>query len=196
MSYPPCAHSESDMQSSQDAHATCADGERGTSGEVPGTIIRLFEEQAARTPEAIALVCNGRSLTYGQLDDRAKRLAHRLQNMGVGAETLVGIFMGRSVEMVAALLATLKAGGAMSRSIRIIRESGSPWCSRIAGPRSCSRPAAIGGSCRRSQAASSRSTPRRRTTPIRPMGRSHAPRPAPIWLMSSTRRARQASRRG
>ncbi len=100
------------MQSSQDAHATCADGERGTSGEVPGTIIRLFEEQAARTPEAIALVCNGRSLTYGQLDDRAKRLAHRLQNMGVGAETLVGIFMGRSVEMVAALLATLKAGGA------------------------------------------------------------------------------------
>ncbi|ASS74693.1 hypothetical protein CIG75_06710 [Tumebacillus algifaecis] len=73
---------------------------------------RLFEEQAARTPEANAVVFESTELTYRELNERANRLAHRLQKSGVGADVLVGICMERSLEMVVSLLATLKAGGA------------------------------------------------------------------------------------
>lgn len=76
------------------------------------TIVRRFEEQVERTPQATALVFAGRELTYRQLDDWSNRLALHLQSVGVGAESLVGIFTDRSFEMAAALLATLKAGGA------------------------------------------------------------------------------------
>jgi amino acid adenylation domain-containing protein len=72
----------------------------------------LFETQAARTPEAIAVVFEGRRVTYAELNRRANRLAHYLMDAGVGPESLVGLMLERSVEMVAALLAVLKAGGA------------------------------------------------------------------------------------
>ncbi len=78
----------------------------------PRTIVLLFEEQVARTPEAVALVFAEQELTYRQLDDAANRLAHHLQSMGVGTETLVGVFMDRSLEMIVSLLAILKSGGA------------------------------------------------------------------------------------
>ncbi|MDX2087960.1 MAG: amino acid adenylation domain-containing protein [Kofleriaceae bacterium] len=68
--------------------------------------------QAQRTPAATALECDGAQLTYGELDRRANQLAHRLAEMGVGPEVLVGVAMQRSIEMVVALLAVLKAGGA------------------------------------------------------------------------------------
>ena len=71
----------------------------------------LFEEQAARAPEAVALVCGGERLTYAELNARANRLAHHLRACGVKAETRVGILLERSVEMAVALLAILKAGG-------------------------------------------------------------------------------------
>ena len=71
----------------------------------------LFEEQAARAPEAVALVCGGERLTYAELNARANRLAHHLRACGVGTETRVGILLERSVEMAVALLAILKAGG-------------------------------------------------------------------------------------
>ncbi|HWN45428.1 MAG TPA: amino acid adenylation domain-containing protein, partial [Thermoanaerobaculia bacterium] len=73
---------------------------------------QLFEAQAARTPEAEALVCGGARLTYRELDERAGRLARRLAALGVGPEVRVGLFAERSVEMVTGLLAVLKAGGA------------------------------------------------------------------------------------
>ena len=76
------------------------------------TIVSLFDEQVARTPEAVALVFAEKELTYRQLDDAANRLAQQLQSLGVGTETLVGVFMGRSLEMIVSLLAILKAGGA------------------------------------------------------------------------------------
>ncbi|HEY0513600.1 MAG TPA: amino acid adenylation domain-containing protein [Thermoanaerobaculia bacterium] len=73
---------------------------------------RLFEAQAARTPEAEALVAGAERLTYRELDARAGRLARRLAGIGVGPEIRVGIFLGRSAELAVALLAVLKAGGA------------------------------------------------------------------------------------
>jgi amino acid adenylation domain-containing protein len=72
----------------------------------------LFEAQAARTPDAAALVFGEEELTYGELNARANRLAHHLRALGVGPEVLVGLCLERSVEMVVGLLGVLKAGGA------------------------------------------------------------------------------------
>ncbi|WP_181143564.1 non-ribosomal peptide synthetase [Streptomyces cinnamoneus] len=76
------------------------------------TLPELFEGQAARTPEAVALVHEGAQLTYAELDARANRLARLLVSRGVGAESLVAVCMERSAELVVALLAVVKAGGA------------------------------------------------------------------------------------
>jgi amino acid adenylation domain-containing protein len=76
------------------------------------TLHELFERQAARTPEARAVEFAGRSMTYGELDARANRLARMLMGRGVGRETPVAICMERSLELPVAMLAVLKAGGA------------------------------------------------------------------------------------
>ena len=72
----------------------------------------LFEEQVARTPDAVAVVFEGEELTYAELNRRANRLAHHLRELGIEHETLVAICVERSLEMVVGLLAILKAGGA------------------------------------------------------------------------------------
>ena len=72
----------------------------------------LFELQAGRTADAVAVICGGDRLTYGELNGRANRLAHHLRGLGVGPGTLVGICLERSADMVAGLLGILKAGGA------------------------------------------------------------------------------------
>ena len=72
---------------------------------------RLFEEQAARTPERVALEWEGGQLTYEDLDRRANRLAGRLRREGAKPEVAVGVLLERSAEMVVALLGSLKAGG-------------------------------------------------------------------------------------
>ncbi|HEX8271798.1 MAG TPA: amino acid adenylation domain-containing protein, partial [Longimicrobiaceae bacterium] len=71
-----------------------------------------FEAQAARTPEATAVVFEDRRLTYGELNRRANRLAHRLRDLGVGPDVRVGICVERGPELVVAVLGVLKAGGA------------------------------------------------------------------------------------
>ncbi|WP_405959403.1 amino acid adenylation domain-containing protein (plasmid) [Streptomyces sp. NBC_00868] len=77
------------------------------------TIHRLFERQAALTPDTPAVVHHDTGLTYRQLNERANRLAHHLIGQGVGTDTLVGVCLEeRSVDMITALLAVLKAGGA------------------------------------------------------------------------------------
>jgi amino acid adenylation domain-containing protein len=76
------------------------------------SIQRLFEAQAQRTPEAVAVEFDGRQLCYRELNERANQLAHYLRGMGVGPDTLVGVSMERSLEMVVALYGVLKAGGA------------------------------------------------------------------------------------
>jgi amino acid adenylation domain-containing protein len=72
----------------------------------------LFELQVERRPEAIAVVCEGEEITYAELNHRANETARCLQRSGVGPETLVGVCLERSLEMVVALLGILKAGGA------------------------------------------------------------------------------------
>jgi amino acid adenylation domain-containing protein len=75
-------------------------------------IHQLFETQVSRTPEATALIFGEQHLTYRELNNRANRVAHYLQNLGVKPETLVGICVARSVEMIVGILGILKAGGA------------------------------------------------------------------------------------
>ncbi|MFL5802017.1 MAG: amino acid adenylation domain-containing protein, partial [Roseiflexaceae bacterium] len=75
-------------------------------------IHELFERQAEQRPDGIALVQDDNSLSYGELNARANRLAHYLRRRGVEPDTRVAICMQRSFELVIALLATLKAGGA------------------------------------------------------------------------------------
>ena len=76
------------------------------------TVHGLFAAQAARTPDAEALRFGSEALSYAQLDARANRLARHLQQRGVAAGTLVGVWLERSAEMAVALLAALKAGAA------------------------------------------------------------------------------------
>jgi len=75
-------------------------------------IHQLFEAQVDRTPDAIAVVFEDKQLTYRELNRRANQVAHHLRSLGVGPDTLVGICVERSLEMVVGLLGILKAGGA------------------------------------------------------------------------------------
>ena len=97
---------------------------------------RLVEAQAARTPRADALVLEGDSLSYGEMNARANRLARVLVGMGIRPEERVGIVADRSMEAVVALLAVLKAGGAYvpldpanpaGRGAAMVADSGVRW---------------------------------------------------------------------
>jgi amino acid adenylation domain-containing protein len=72
----------------------------------------LLEEQAARTPEEVAVSCGGQQLTYAELNQQANQLAHYLRTLGAGPETRVAICLERSLRTVVALLGVLKAGAA------------------------------------------------------------------------------------
>ncbi|MBA2470722.1 MAG: amino acid adenylation domain-containing protein, partial [Pseudonocardiales bacterium] len=77
-----------------------------------GTVHGLFEEQAARVPQAIAVTSGGQDCSYADLNDRANRLARRLIEAGIGPDSVVALFLEPSVEWVVAMLAALKAGAA------------------------------------------------------------------------------------
>ena len=76
------------------------------------TVHQLFEEQVTLRPDATAVVFEGEELTYEELNSRANRAAHVLQQIGIGPDTFVGLYMPRSAEMLTCALAILKAGGA------------------------------------------------------------------------------------
>jgi amino acid adenylation domain-containing protein len=109
------------------------------------SIHELFESQAGRTPDAVAVIFKDTQLNYGELNSRANRLANYLMKRDVGPETLVGVFMERSLEMVVGLLGILKAGGAYlplepvypgERLAYMLEDSGTPvilTLSRLAG---------------------------------------------------------------
>lgn len=103
------------------AHAIATAGERAlvldefnrTDHPVPATtLIGPIEAQAARTPDAAALVYGATSLTYAELDARANRLAHHLQSLGAGPGSSVAVSVPRSTDLIVSLLAVLKAGAA------------------------------------------------------------------------------------
>jgi amino acid adenylation domain-containing protein len=73
---------------------------------------RLFEEQVERTPLGVAVSFNGTTLSYSELNERSNRLAHRLSTLGVKTETLCGVYIERSLDMLVAVLGIIKAGGA------------------------------------------------------------------------------------
>lgn len=90
------------------------EGRNNTSYDYPRnkTLQRLFEEQVARTPKAVALIFEAQQFSYAELNERANRVARQLRSMGVGAGMLVGLYFERSLEMLVGMLGILKAGGA------------------------------------------------------------------------------------
>ncbi|WP_257022650.1 non-ribosomal peptide synthetase [Pigmentiphaga litoralis] len=89
---------------------SCGQGE--TTSAAPSAVHKVFEAITLKQPHSVALLLNGESMTYDALNARANRLAHLLIQRGVGPDTLVGIALDRSFDMVVSLLAVLKAGGA------------------------------------------------------------------------------------
>jgi amino acid adenylation domain-containing protein len=86
-------------------------GEAGPAAEPEACLHELFEAQARRTPEAVALVCGAERLSYAELARQAEAVAARLMSLGVGPETAVGVCAPRGTALVAGLLGVLKAGG-------------------------------------------------------------------------------------
>ncbi len=76
------------------------------------TIQELFEEQAGRVPDRLAVCFTDRQVTYKYLDEQTNRLARVLRRKGVGSESIVGLLMDRSLEMITGMMSVLKAGGA------------------------------------------------------------------------------------
>jgi natural product biosynthesis luciferase-like monooxygenase protein len=96
---------------------------------------RLIEQQVDRTPHAVALAVRGEVITYAELDARANRIAHALIDMGVRADTMVGLNLPRSFDLVVGALAIQKAGGAYvpldphfpaDRLVHMVEDSGAP----------------------------------------------------------------------
>ncbi|QRK08658.1 non-ribosomal peptide synthase/polyketide synthase [Archangium violaceum] len=107
----------------------------------------LFQAQAASTPEALALSARDGTFTYRQLDERATALAHHLAALGAGPESVIGVCLERSSELLVSLLAILKAGAAYlplevahpaSRRTALLRSAGARWV--VARPESFPEP--------------------------------------------------------
>ena len=110
-----CRHSRSAVCRSwrrPSATPSCGVGTTRRSRFRPRPCRRCLPRRLQRTPDAVAVVFEDRTLTYAALDAHANRLAHHLQSLGVGPETMVGLCVERSPEMVIGLLGILKAGGA------------------------------------------------------------------------------------
>jgi amino acid adenylation domain-containing protein len=108
------------------------EGDSAVPGRFPQCVHEQFEEQAARSPEAICISCDDRQWTYRELNERANQLAWRLRELGVGPESVVATAGERLPETIAGLLGILKAGGAYApldptqpevRRWQILRES-------------------------------------------------------------------------
>ncbi|MFI9050849.1 amino acid adenylation domain-containing protein [Streptomyces sp. NPDC053427] len=100
------------MLTAEEEHRLLA-GWSGARHPLPDTTLpAVYEAQAALTPDETALVCNAVSLTFGELEERANRLAHHLVSRSVGPEDLVALALPRTEDMVIGILAVLKAGAA------------------------------------------------------------------------------------
>ena len=156
----------------------------------------MIEEQAARTPDQVALVFDEQELTYGELNFRANQLAQHLRGLGVGPDVLVGLYVQRSIEMVVGMLGILKAGGAYvpidpsypsARIALVIEDSHLGFIltteqTRAALPASPARIISLDGDATRS--------------PHRALPQCLLPPTKIIWRTSSTLRVRPASQKG
>jgi amino acid adenylation domain-containing protein len=104
--------SQLDVLSTAERRSLLRDWNDTTRPVTTATLPGLFEQQAARTPDACAVISAGVELTYGELNARANRLARHLITLGAGPGRLVAIAMPRSLEMMVAVLAVLKSGAA------------------------------------------------------------------------------------
>jgi glutamate-1-semialdehyde aminotransferase len=95
---------------------------------------QLVSQQARRAPDAPALLWGGETMTYGEVERRANQLAHYLRGRGVGPESRVALCLGRTPEMVVAILAVLRAGGAYVPLDPATRATAWPTCSMTAAP--------------------------------------------------------------
>jgi amino acid adenylation domain-containing protein len=117
----------------------------------------MFEQQADRTPHAVAVTFEGRSLTYGELNVVANRLAHHLRALGVLPDARVAICMKRSPEVLIGLLATLKAGGAYvpldpaypAQRLGFMLQDSAPVMALVNGPARQALDAALAGMAQR-----------------------------------------------
>ncbi|MFI1366523.1 amino acid adenylation domain-containing protein [Streptomyces griseochromogenes] len=115
------------------------------------TVPDLFERQAARTPDATAVICDDVRLSYAQVNTRANRLAHRLIAAGTGPEQIVALALPRSADMIVALLAVLKSGAAYlpvdprhpADRIAFMFQDAAPVCVVTAPDTPCELPAAV-----------------------------------------------------
>src|ERR1700726_2652007 len=112
VAHPDCPLVRLELLGSEERESILA-GWNATGREVlPGSLPCLFAAQAARRPDATAVVFERGRLSYGELDRRSNQLAHHLRGLGVGPETVVGLCLERSLELIVGLLGILKAGGA------------------------------------------------------------------------------------
>jgi amino acid adenylation domain-containing protein/FkbH-like protein len=111
--WPPLLASSS-VAARQNARVPLATGWNDTAAEYPreSCLHELFDEQVQRSPDAVAVICEDKQLTYAELQKRADRLARHLQGLGVTVDTPVAICVDRSFDVVVGVLGILKAGGA------------------------------------------------------------------------------------
>ncbi|MEU7584658.1 condensation domain-containing protein, partial [Streptomyces sp. NPDC041068] len=103
---------ELEILSAEDRERTLVEWNDSARDVAEGTLPELFRAQVARTPQAVAAVYDTTELTYAELDERANRLAHHLVDLGVGPERIVAVALPKSIDLVVAQLAVVKAGGA------------------------------------------------------------------------------------
>jgi len=112
LAHPDCPVAELSLLSAAERHRLLVEWNQ-TQTPLPSECFhQRFEAQVEQTPNAVAVIDPTQQLTYDQLNRRANQLAHTLQARGIGPESLVGIYLPRSVELLIALLGVLKAGGA------------------------------------------------------------------------------------
>ncbi|MEI5135666.1 condensation domain-containing protein [Streptomyces libani] len=109
---PDRAVSEADLLAPGERHRLLVEWNGDAVEAAPASLPQLFEAQVARTPDAVAVVYEGTSLTYGELNARANRLARLLVAHGAGPERFVALALPRTADLVVALLAVVKSGAA------------------------------------------------------------------------------------
>ena len=160
----------------------------------PVSIPVLWAAQVARTPEAVALSCGGRSMTYRQLEEAANRLAHLLADQGAGPGQCVALLFSRSAEAILAILAVLKTGAAYLPIDPVLPAARIGFMVADAAPIAAITTAGLAGRLHGCDAAGHRRRRPRRGHPTQhPVAGAGGPRTSPT---SSTPRAPPACPKG